>query len=128
MGCGWWRDQRARSQHRHRARGDTTSSNEQQHASRGTDVARCRRGRRAACLAPGVGHYGRLMERTRREQFPPSKTGHSPAARGVLQLKHHVMFAQQRGLVPRSQCHKTRCAAVENLGTAVDDRCTTQTS
>ncbi len=73
-------------------------------------------------------HYGRLMERTRCEQFPPSKTGISPAARGVLQLKHHVMFAQQRGLVPRSQCDKTRCAAVENLGTAVDDRCTTQTS
>ena len=68
------------------------------------------------------------MGRTRREQFPPSKTGISPAARGVLQLKRHVMFAQQRGLGRRGSRDETCCAAVENLRIAVDDRCTTQTS
>jgi hypothetical protein len=40
------------------------------------------------------------MEHARREQTSPSEAGASTSGGAVLQLKHHVMFAQQPWLRP----------------------------
>jgi len=93
--------------------------------SRGNGATRCSSTRKPRTQRPAVRSLSpRQANRAHAvEPTSPSEASAFMLGGGVLQLKHHVMFAQQPWLRSPGRCDKTRCAAVENLRTAVDERC-----